>query len=122
MSHWEGSNRRNSVRIKYPCLVIIRTAAGKKESILCHTENVGSGGIQVVLKRDIPTGTAVDIELDLLNIGNHVKCKGEVVWIVPKSKQEKRKEIFYDVGVIFKNLNKNQALKIEKVMNRVSKN
>ena len=74
MSKWDGLNRRRFPRVIYPCLVVIQSnEGGAKDIILTHTENVGIGGVCLILRQDIKMFTIVDLELDLLDLGNHIK-------------------------------------------------
>jgi len=80
MSKWDGLNRRKFPRVIYPCLVVIANQdKGEKDVILTHTENIGIGGVCVILKQDLKMFSSVELELDLLDLENHIKCKGKVV-------------------------------------------
>ena len=64
---WNGFNRRQFPRILYPCLVkIIGLGDTQQESILTHTENIGVGGICVIIKKEIPLFHPVHVEIDFL--------------------------------------------------------
>ena len=73
MSKWDGLDRRRFPRVNYPCLVVIEGET--EERILAHTENVGIGGVCVILKQDVKLFTSVEVELDLLDMKEHIKCK-----------------------------------------------
>ena len=98
MGSWAGLNRRNFPRVVYPCQIIIRDKEDKKIAILTHTENVGCGGACVVLKRNLKLFSPVEIELDLLDMENHIQCQGKIVWSVQRKDSEEKKPLFYDVG------------------------
>src|SRR5208282_2799373 len=77
---WEGMARRQFPRVIYPCMVKVTSSHGSQEPILAHTENIGLGGLCVTLKNEIKLFTPVDMEIDLLDIEEHIKLKGRVVW------------------------------------------
>jgi hypothetical protein len=118
MGRWDGLDRRKFPRVKYPCLVIIRHGEGEadKEVILTHTENLGIGGVCVVLKQNVKMFCPVDIELDLLDLGNHIKCHGKVVWNVRRKVEDNRKPLFYDIGIEFVDLDKKEDARLEEIV------
>lgn len=123
MSKWDGLNRRKFPRVNYPCLVVIRNdSEDDNDVILTHTENVGIGGICVILKKDVKLFSFVDLELDLLDLGEHIKCKGKVVWNVQRKGDEKTKPLFYDIGIEFESLSEEERQRMEAVVQRLVKN
>ena len=98
---WEGLDRRKFPRVMYPCLVKVISSAGTHDAILTHTENIGLGGLCITLKNEIKMFSAVDLEVDLLDLSEHIKPKGKVVWSVRRKSIEKVKPLFYDTGVEF---------------------
>jgi hypothetical protein len=103
---WEGMDRRKFPRVMYPCMVKITSSDGEQEAILTHTENIGQGGLCVTLKGGIKLFTPVDLEIDLLNLEEHIKPKGKVVWNVRRKAVEEIKPMFYDIGVEFTEISK----------------
>ena len=121
MMSWDGMNRRKGPRVLYPCLVIVRAGAGQQDAILAHTENIAYGGLGLILKKEIHTFTPVDIEVDLLDLGEHIKCQGRVVWCVRRKSQESTKPLFYDVGIEFGELKEPDQKRIENIIQRLAK-
>lgn len=124
MVNWDGLNRRQFPRVNYPCLVVIRNGAEdeKNNAILTHTENIGIGGVCVVLKQDVKMFSTVELELDLLDLGNHICCNGKVVWNVQRQSGAKEKPLFYDIGVEFINIKDGDQKRLEKIVERLVKN
>ena len=123
MSRWDGLNRRKFPRVIYPCLVVIQNGAqGDKDIILTHTENIGIGGVCIVLKQDLKMFTVVELELDLLDLGNHIKCQGKVVWNVQRRDDAKNKPMFYDIGIEFMELSQEERDRLERIIKRLVKN
>ena len=101
---WDGLDRRKFPRIIYPCLITVRLDGKAMETILSHTENIGVGGVCVVLKNHIERFTPVGLEVDLLDMQEHLKCAGKVVWNVRRKSHEQHKPLFYDIGIEFNEL------------------
>lgn len=122
MPNWGGLNRRNFPRINFPCLVTI--AAGSKtlsNAILTHTQNVGIGGICVLISEDIKKFDSLEIELDLMDLGEHIKCNGKVVWNVPNSANGSRKKM-HDIGVEFEGLDEKDRKRIAQAVDKFLRN
>ena len=125
MGQWEGLNRRKFPRVNYPCLVVIRNNSDRDEKsnvILTHTDNVGVGGVCVVLKQNVKIFSEVELELDLLDLGDHICCKGKVVWNVQREKEAEEKPLFYDIGIEFVDLVEADRSRLAAIVNRLVKN
>jgi len=121
MSNWEGVNRRKFPRANYPCLVIIRHNHGGPEAMLTHTENIGVGGVCVILKKNVKLFTSVELEIDLLDTSSHIKCEGKIVWCVQRKNAEDKKPSFYDTGIEFVNIKEKEQKRIGEVVERLMK-
>jgi len=125
MTKWQGSNKRQFPRVKYPCLIVIRNGNDdddKNNTVLTHTDNVGVGGVCVALKQIVKMFSVVDIELDLLDLGNHICCKGKVVWNVESKESGKTASRLYDLGIEFIDIKDEDQLRLQKVIKRLAKN
>jgi c-di-GMP-binding flagellar brake protein YcgR len=74
--------------------------------LLTHTENIGLGGLCATLKNGIKLFTCVEMEVDLLDLDEHIKPKGKVVWNVRRKSIEAIKPMFYDIGIEFSEISK----------------
>src|SRR5208283_5605738 len=99
-------DRRKFSRVMYPCMVKVISTSGPQQHILTHTENIGQGGLCVILKNEIELFTPVELEVDLLAVGEHIYPKGKVVWNVRRKSIEKIKPMFYDIGIEFTGISK----------------
>ncbi len=120
MNNWDGLNRRKFPRVNYPCLITLKHQDEEPEIILTHTENVGIGGVCIVIKRKINLFAPVELELDLLDTDHHIKCQGKVVWVVRRS-NEKKKPLFYDIGIEFSNILFSDQRRLEEIVERLGK-
>ena len=121
MTGWGGLNRRRFPRAQYPCLVVLREGQKSMESILAHTENLGIGGLCVVIKRQIKMFSPVDIELDLMDMGDNIHCQGKIVWSIRREEDAGEKPLFYDTGIEFVNIPDEDATRIENVVAQIGK-
>jgi Tfp pilus assembly protein PilZ len=115
-----GANRRKFPRVNYPCLVVIAGPDSNQElpAILTHTENVGIGGVCVILKDNVKISTPVEVEIDLMDLDQHIKCHGKVVWNVQRRGDDKKKPFFYDIGIEFTDIDKKEQQRIDEIVRR----
>ena len=99
---WDGRNRRKFPRVLFPCLIKI---CGNEDAMLTHTENVSTGGVRVILKSSVAMGTAIEVEIDLMDTQEHFCSKGTVVWSEQRKSTETVKPNFFDIGVEFSGVN-----------------
>jgi len=118
---WDGMNRRKFPRANYPCLLIIRRDHVAPEALLTHTENIGVGGVGVIIKRELNLFASVELELDLLDMQTHIKCEGKIVWVVRRKESSEVKPLFYDIGIEFSNISEKDRKRIEFIVNRLIK-
>ena len=124
MGDWEGLNRRKFPRVNYPCLVVIRNNENndKDNIILTHTDNVGIGGVCVVWKQSVKMFSEVELELDLLDLGEHICCNGKVVWNVQRQSEAPEKPLFFDIGIEFINIADEDQKRLERIVERLVRN
>lgn len=113
---WDGRNRRKSPRVLFPCLIKIRGGKDGKEVLLTHTENLSIGGVRVILKAPIDLGVIIDVEIDLMDTDEHLKCRGKVVWLDRRKSNNAFKPNFYDVGVEFADIGEADKKRLDKVI------
>lgn len=121
MGAWDGINRRKFPRVNYPCLVTIRHQQDEKDVFLTHTDNIGIGGVCVTLKKALKLFSPVEVELDLLDLGNHIKCQGKVVWSIRRKDSDEHKPMFYDIGVEFSDISNDDRTRLEDIVQRLAK-
>jgi len=98
---WNGIDRRKFPRVHYKCVIYIKKRSSTK-AISTRTENIGVGGICVILDEDLGLFGGVDLELDLENgISSNIKCSGTIVWVVKKRGFDKKGGKLYDTGIEF---------------------
>ena len=120
MSPWNGLDRRKFPRVNYPCLIIIRQGQ-EEDVILTHTENIGVGGVGIIFKKSLKILSIVEMELDLLDLEEHIKCQGKVVWSIQRRDNVKKKPTFYDIGIEFVDIKGKDFHRVEKAILRLRK-
>jgi len=100
-------------------MVKVVTPEGEILPVLTHTENIGMGGVCVIVKNAIKLFATVDLEVDLLDIDEHIKSKGKVVWNVRRKSVEEIKPMFYDIGIEFTEMSKNDQDRLRENLQRL---
>lgn len=95
---WDGFNKRKFPRINLQCEIAI-ASEGQKSSIRANTENVGVGGVCVILDQELERFSKCRIHLDLKG-KKGIDCEAKVVWIVP-TRQNKSTKKYFDTGLEF---------------------
>ena len=113
---WGGINRRKFPRANYPCVLAVRRK-DQQDVLSTQTENIGVGGICVMLPRDLGIFAPVEIRLDLLDGQPVIECDGTVSWVIV-SKDDKNAESF-DTGLEFTNLKRKDAIRINSIVEKV---
>jgi len=97
---WNGIDKRKFPRAHYKCVIYIAKQNDLK-AISTRTENIGEGGVCVVVNEDFGLFKGVNLEVDLENgIPGNIKCSGTVVWVVRKH-DIRGSAIQYDTGIEF---------------------
>ena len=80
------------------------------------------GGVCVILKQDLKMFSPVELELDLLDLGDHIRCNGKVVWNIRHQNEGGEKPNFYDIGIEFVDISGQDRSRLEHIINRLVKN
>jgi len=117
--------KRQFPRIKFHCMIVILNGSerdNKNNRLLTHTENVGIRGVCVTLKEDVKVLSAVNIELDLLDVENHICCNGKVVWSIKREDDDENKPRFFNVGIEFSDITEEDKSRLGIIIERLDKN
>jgi len=116
---WDGINRRKFPRAAYKCLITIRKRLTSK-TISTETENIGAGGICIIIKEDLGLFQGVDVELFLDDNHPPIKSGGTVVWVVKKS-GTKKGAYLYDTGIEFIDIRPEDRERISEIVEEILK-
>lgn len=99
---WDGLEGRKFPRVKANCQIYIEMP-NLASPISATTENIGVGGICVVLKQQIPKFSKLRLELDVADGDGPILCEGRVVWSV-ESREFHSGQSTFDTGIEFLNM------------------
>ena len=91
--------KRASTRVSIACKISI-VLGGKQVVLNCHTENLSTGGIMVIIEENITPSTVVDLELFLWDKEKPIKCKGQIAWFNEITPKETKPRLF-NTGIEF---------------------
>ncbi len=114
---WEGVNQRRFPRASYKCVVTLK-AAGNHPSVSVKTENIGLGGICVLLDRGVDVFSPVRIKIALEDGKPPLVLEGTIVWVVRR--RDFKKDSCFDTGIEFANISPEQKARLEAVIDKVS--
>ena len=78
------------------------------------TENIGIGGVSIIIKEGLKMFQDVDLTLYLENGDKPIRCRGSVVWVVKRIDSRKKKS--FDIGIEFENINEHDRARIVKIV------
>ena len=110
---WEGMNQRRFPRVQSRCIVRVRQH-GATSAISAVTENIGVGGVCVLLDQGIDIFSPVELELAVEDGKPPIRSQGTVVWVV-RQRELKKKQAF-DTGIEFTNLAPEDKVRLEAVL------
>ena len=100
---WEGMNQRRFPRVNYECRIRVLSDSGG-EVIDTMTENIGAGGMCVVLDKAFALFEKVSVDVFLDDKSSPMTCLGSVVWVVrrhPAGSSNASAGFRYDTGIEF---------------------
>ncbi len=101
---WAGLDQRAFPRVSARCDISIHDRIGG--AITTKTQNLGIGGVCVILNRELAKLSQVHLRLTLENTAQTVECDGRVVWMV-RSKEPSSGKVSFDIGIEFLGLKPN---------------
>ena len=109
--------KREFPRVNVSCK--ISTVFGERLLVFnSHTENIGAGGINVIIEEKLAYSTVVDLKLFLLDREKPLKCKGRIVWVNEMKPTEINPRLF-DTGIQFIEISNSDQEEIKKLVNTI---
>jgi len=108
---WSGLDQRAFPRFSTRCDIAIHDhqfGTGLK----AKTQNLGGGGVCVILDQGLEKLSQVGLRLALANSQKPIECDGRVVWIV-RSQEPATHKVSFDTGIEFINLSSEDRARIE---------
>ena len=104
---WDGFNKRKFPRLSLRCELTLRNQSAASQVLTGQTENVGAGGVCIILPHPLERFSVVSIRLELDPNLPWIECLGKVVWSVPAREVATQKKSF-DTGIEFLKLDPGQ--------------
>ena len=116
---WSGLDRRRFPRANYKCKIDIKRKHMPPKATSTHTENIGVGGICVIVDEDLKIFRDVDLEIYLESGQPPISCKGSIMWVVRET--DSKGKVKYDTGIEFGDMKEEDRARIAAIVNRVIK-
>ncbi len=107
---WDGFNQRKFPRVSLQCEILIQSA-DSGAPIPAVTENVGAGGVCVILDKSLERFSKCRVKLHLDEKDPAIDCEGKVVWAVP-TQELKSSQTRFDTGIQFVELESSGSQRI----------
>ena len=111
---WDGFNKRKFPRVRLRCEVAIRSLDAAPP-IVTSTENVGAGGVCIILERELERFDTCRVRLEISEKMPPIECQGRIVWVVPTRELKSRKTRF-DTGIEFVGLESEASERLKKLI------
>ncbi|MBI3306344.1 MAG: PilZ domain-containing protein [Candidatus Omnitrophica bacterium] len=116
---WDGFDKRKFPRLNLQCEILIQSDKNSPP-LKTTTENVGRGGVAVILDQPLERFSRCHVRLELGSDLPKLEGDGRVVWAVPTSDGKGAKKRF-DTGIEFTKLNPAEQEKLHKFLNASQK-
>ena len=110
---WTGMDQRRFPRVRHACVVALRQATSRP-AISATTENVGIGGVCVLLDRGLDIFAPVDVELALEDGQPPLACRGMIAWVVRR--REFNQAPLFDTGIEFVGLTPEDEARLQRAV------
>jgi hypothetical protein len=109
-------NQRRFPRVNYRCTVSM-SQNGKYSTIPAVTENLGLGGVCLMLEQQFDIFSPAGLEISIEDGKPAVKVQGTIVWVVRR--KELGKKMAFDTGIEFSSLTPQDKARIEAVLDKI---
>ena len=116
---WNGINRRKFPRASYRCIVTIKNIGELPKIITTRTENIGLGGVCVILREPIELFKKVELEILIEDSGSPIRCNGSVVWLVKKLDPVRKNAVSFDIGIEYIDIRQSDKTRIGNVVEKL---
>ena len=115
---WEGLDQRRFPRLNLACDIDIRNTANNFH-VSTVTQNIGAGGVCVILPDQLARFSKVFVRIHLRDGGDVIESFGKVCWLVP-GRTLYRAGTNYDIGIEFLDIREEDRERIRKLVREQS--
>ena len=115
---WSGLDQRTFPRISARCDIAIHDHQFQT-GLKAKTQNVGVGGVCVLLDQGLEKLSQVRLRLTLTESEAPLECDGRVVWMV-RSKEPASGKVSFDTGIEFLNLTRENQIRVERFIQNLA--
>lgn len=115
---WRGLDQRRFPRARHQCVVSLRQASARP-SVAVSTENVGVGGICVLMHQGLDIFAPVDVELVLGDGAPPLTCRGMIAWVVRR--REMDRPPLFDTGIEFVGITPDDEARLQRIVSQASR-
>ena len=113
---WKEKEKRRFPRANFSCKIVVHTPGIR--AFISHTENIGIGGIRVILDEKIPYRDIVDLEI-YIEEDAPVRCQGRIVWVIDKINPLNKESFSFDTGVEFIDINSEDSVRVDNLVDKL---
>ena len=113
---WAGFNQRQFPRVTTECDISL-SKAGDESQIHAKTQNLGAGGVCVLVPEEMERFSSVQLSIRFDKSPTDLVCEGRVVWVV-KSKDPQSGKVTFDTGIEFRDISEEQENGIREFLER----
>ena len=100
---WESLGLRKFPRLNINCDIDIKDIKSSFH-LSTTTQNIGAGGVCVILMRELPRFSKINLRIHLNDSMPPIQCVGKVCWNVHSKVLFKNNETRFDTGIEFQEL------------------
>jgi len=117
---WDGIDQRKFPRAKHKCRINIRRGE-KDELVETFTENIGAGGVCVVVDRAFEIFDNVKLELHIADGSEPINCNGTIVWVVRRHPVRGENIMEFDTGIEFADISEGDRSRVSRLVDSLLK-
>jgi c-di-GMP-binding flagellar brake protein YcgR len=112
---WDGMEKRRFIRANIPLKIIIYSP--HEHTITTQTENIGAGGLRVIINEKLDTASISSLEFSLND--KIITCKGRVVWVLQNPTVSTQTLDTYDTGFEFFDINQDDRESVSEFVDNI---
>ncbi|MCF7878271.1 MAG: PilZ domain-containing protein [Candidatus Omnitrophica bacterium] len=109
---WDSRERRKFVRISLPLQIYL---SNSPYAVSTKTENISAGGLRIITNHKFNSGSTVNLKVYAIK-KKPIICQGKILWVFSRKKPQSKDLFYYDTGIEFSKIRKNDLDLIKKII------